>query len=64
MLSVLGIWLAGWLDDRRAKRDARHAALRHIAVVAHAVYTGSTGAYTLTPDLPRAAESTEINWHA
>lgn len=62
MLSVLGIWFAGWLEDRRAKRDARHAALRHIAVIAQAVYTGSTAAYTLTPDLPRAENSTEIAW--
>ena len=64
MLSVLGVWLGGWLESRRVKRDARHAALRHVAVIAHAIYTGSTGAYTLTPDLPRAENSTEIRWHA
>jgi hypothetical protein len=63
MLTVLGLWFAGWLDDRRTKRDARHAALRHIAVVAHAVYTGSTSAYTLTPDLPRQDNSTDIQWN-
>ena len=59
MLTILGLWLAGW----RAKTQARHAALRHVCVIAHAVYTGSTGAYTLTPDLPRGDNSTEIEWH-
>jgi hypothetical protein len=58
MLTLFALWLAGL----KAKRDARHAAIRHMAVIAHAVYTGSTGAYTLTPDLPRAIDSTEITW--
>lgn len=55
-------WLTAWLASRREKRAARYAALRHMAVIAQAVYTGSTAAYTLTPDLPRKEESTEVQW--
>lgn len=62
MLTVLGIWFAGWFSDRQQKREARHAALRHVAVIAQAVWTGSTAGYTLTPDLPRQDNSTEIEW--
>lgn len=53
--------IVGWWAYRQGQRDARRAALRHLAVVAQALYTGSTAAYELTPDLPRAENSTAID---
>lgn len=41
---------------------ARRAAWRHLATVTHALYSGSTAAYTLMPDLPRVPDSTEVYW--
>ena len=57
MLSAILAW---WGLCRR-KQDARRQAYRHLAVVAHAVYTGSTAAYSLTPDLPREQDSTTVD---
>jgi hypothetical protein len=54
--------LVAWWAYRQGKQAARRQALRQLAVVAHALYTGSTAAYTLTPDLPRNENSTEISW--
>lgn len=51
-----------WLAWQRDKAKARHEAQRHLAAVARALYTGDTSAYTFTPDLPRQANSTEIEW--
>lgn len=62
MLTALSLWLYGWWVERRRKTEARHTALRHMCVIAHAVYSGSTAAYTLTPDLPRQENSTHIQW--
>lgn len=53
--------LIGWWAYRQGKREARYQAFRHLTVVAHALYTGSTGAYHLTPDLPRECDSTNVN---
>lgn len=58
MLSALLAW--SWWQERKAKTAARHQAWRHMAVIAHALYTGSTRAYELTPDLPREPDSTRI----
>lgn len=52
------VWLALW----RLKRLVRQRATRHAAIVAHALFSGSTQAYTLTEDLPREADSTMIRW--
>lgn len=53
--------LIAWWAYRQGKRDARRQAYRHLAVVAHALYTGSTSAYQLTPDLPRTDLSTAVD---
>lgn len=58
MLGTLVMWLA-WQRDRAR---ARHAAAQHLAAVARALYTGDTSAYTLVRDLPRQANSTEVEW--
>jgi len=54
--------IIAWWALRCEKQAARRQAYRHMAVIAHAVYTGSTEAYTLTPDLPRSSNSTEVHW--
>ena len=56
MLSAIVAWWA----YRQGRQHARHEALRHLAVVAHALYTGSTAAYSLTPNLPREVDSTNV----
>jgi hypothetical protein len=56
MLSAIVAWWA----YRQGKQSARRQAMRHMAAVAHALYTGSTAAYDLTPDLPRQADSTNV----
>ena len=58
MIGALAMWLA-WQRD---KARARQAATQHLAAVARALYTGDTSTYTLTPDLPRSSNSTEIRW--
>jgi len=58
VLSVILFWR--WWALRKAKAEARHQALRHLAVVAQALYTGSTASYELVPDLPRMKDSTRI----
>jgi hypothetical protein len=58
VLSAIVAWW-GWVSR---KQDARRQAYRHMAVIAHAVYTGSTSAYTLVPDLPRSSNSSEVRW--
>jgi len=60
--TVLGA-LVMWLVWHREKARARHEAARHLAAVARALYTGDTSAYTLTPDLPRVDDSTQVRWH-
>ena len=57
-------WLGGthWYYRFQARRMARIAATRHLALVAKALFTGSTEAYTLMDDLPREPDSTEIQW--
>lgn len=57
MLSAILAWWA----YRQGKTAARREAYRHLAVVAHALYTGSTAAYSLTPDLPREDDSTNVD---
>ena len=57
MLSAIIAWWA----YRQGKAAARRQAYRHLVVVAHALYTGSTGAYSLTPDLPRVEDSTAVD---
>ena len=52
--------IIGWWAYRAGKSAARREAYRHLAVVAHALYTGSTEAYTLTPNLPRKDDSTTV----
>lgn len=56
--------LLTWLDRLHARRLARLAASRHLALVTQALFTGSTEAYTLVKDLPRAQDSTRIEWYA
>ena len=46
----------------KLRQFARVTATRHMATVARALWTGSTDAYTLVPDLPREENSTEIRW--
>lgn len=55
-------WLTRWRADHAARTIARHRAIRHLAVIAKAVYAGSTAAYELTPDLPREQDSTNLDW--
>lgn len=62
MLSLLLTWR--WMAERKTRKDARHQAIRHLAVVARALYTGDTSSYHLVPDLPRHPDSTTIGWHA
>jgi len=59
---VITAFLSLWFARQCEKTRARHAASRHLAAVARALYTGDTSAYTLTPDLPRHEASTEVNW--
>lgn len=59
---MLATYLADWLMAFHGRQLARHRALEHAAVVARALYTGSTMHYTLTPDLPRAEDSTRVEW--
>ena len=54
--------IAAWWAYRQGQRSARRQAFRHLAVVAQALYTGSTAAYHLTPDLPRASDSTHVEF--
>lgn len=58
MLSLIFFWR--WWAMRKERAEARHQALRHLAAVAHALYTGSTSGYALTPDLPRMQDSTRV----
>ena len=51
-----------WYYRFHARRLARIAATRHIAMVTKALITGSTEAYTLVKDLPRVPDSTYIQW--
>lgn len=60
MLSVLFAWR--WWALRKEAREARYRALQHLAVVAQALYTGSTAGYEMFPDLPRAKNSTDVGW--
>lgn len=55
-------WAIQWWAVLHARRVARHRALRHMAVVARAVFEGSTAAYTLVPDLPRHEDSTQVRY--
>lgn len=58
MIGAICMWLA-WQRD---KAKARHAATQHLAAVARALYTGDTSGYTLTPELPRQPNSTQVEW--
>lgn len=51
-----------WWYRLQARRVSRLAALRHLAAIADALFTGSTQAYTFIRDLPRAPDSTRIEW--
>lgn len=55
---LFGCW---WLRFR-ARQLCRLAATKHMAAVAHAIWTGSTSAYQFLPDLPRLDDSTTIAW--
>lgn len=57
---MIGAILAWWAV-RQQTRQARQEAFRHLTVVAHALYTGDTSAYELTPHLPREEDSTNVN---
>ncbi len=46
----------------KARQAVRLAATHHMAVVAKAVYSGSTEGYTLIDDLPRHENSTHVKW--
>ena len=52
--------ILAWWAYRQEKGMARRQAYRHLAAVAHAIYTGSTASYSLTPDLPRMDDSTHV----
>lgn len=52
--------MKGWLARVLAKQRARQAAMRHAAVVAQAIWTGSTAGYSFDRDLPRVESSTEV----
>ena len=54
--------LYGFYYRLQARRIARLAATRHMAMVTRALFTGSTEAYTLIKDLPRHEDSTQILW--
>ena len=58
----LGWWAYGWWYRFRFRQMARMIATRHMAIIAKAMITGSTDAYTLLQDLPRQPQSTEIDW--
>ena len=53
--------LASWWARIWARHQARVAARRHLAVVAHALFTGSTAGYEFV-ELERVANSTEVKW--
>jgi hypothetical protein len=53
--------LKSWWARVWARHQARVAARRHLAVVAHALFTGSTASYELT-ELSRVDNSTEVDW--
>ena len=55
--------ILAWWGAKQQTREARRKAYRHLTVVAHALYTGSTAAYELTPDLPREVDSTQVDLH-
>ena len=55
-------WVVAWWAALHARRVARHRALRHMAVIARAVYEGSTAAYRLVPDLPRQDDSSQVRY--
>lgn len=52
--------ILAWFALRHERGHARRQAIRHLATVAHAIYTGSTSGYRLVPDLPREEDSTEV----
>ena len=60
LLTWLGCYQ--WYYRLQARRAARMAATRHLALVAKALFTGSTEAYTLMQDLPRVEGSSEVEW--
>ena len=55
-------WLHEWWYRAQARRASRLAAYSHLAMIAHAIWTGSTHAYTLRADLPREPDSTRVIW--
>ena len=62
-VAMLRAWLTRWRADHAARTIARHRAIRHLAVVARAVYIGSTAAYELMPDLPRYQDSSNVDYN-
>ena len=59
---MLIAFFSRWFTRNTARTIARHRAIRHMAVIAHAIYTGSTAAYELTPDLPRQVDSSNVDF--
>lgn len=55
-------WLRRWFAAFCQQQQARQQATRHRATVAQAIWTGSTSHYTLVQDLPRQADSTQVEW--
>lgn len=48
MILAWGLWWwRTWLQDRHRRSVARHAAIRHAAVVAGALFRGDTSVYTM-----------------